>query len=74
MALAYPDIKFTLINNDKKLLSTTGDGDLLKVIYNIYGIEVAKKVRQIIMLYAFAAPAINIIHLVFSKPSRLMTR
>ena len=38
------------------------------------GIEVAKKVRQIIMLYAFAAPAINIIHLVFSKPSRLMTR
>ena len=47
MALAYPDIKFTLINNDKKLLSTTGDGDLLKVIYNIYGIEVAKKMIPI---------------------------
>ena len=47
MALAYPDIKFTLINNGKTLLSTTGDGDLLKVIYNIYGIEVAKKMIPI---------------------------
>lgn len=47
MALAYPYIKFTLINNDKVLLDTTGDGDLLKVIYNIYGIEVAKKMIPI---------------------------
>lgn len=47
MALAYPYIKFTLINNDKILLDTTGDGDLLKVIYNIYGIEVAKKMIPI---------------------------
>ena len=47
MALAYPDIKFTLINNDKELLSTTGDGDLLKVIYKIYGIDVAKKMISV---------------------------
>lgn len=47
MALAYPYIKFTLVNNDKVLLDTTGDGDLLKVIYNIYGIEVAKKMIPI---------------------------
>ena len=47
MALAYPNIKFSLINNDKLLLDTTGDGDLLKVIYNIYGIETAKKMIEI---------------------------
>ena len=47
MALAYPEIKFTLINNDKIILDTTGDGDLLKVIYNIYGIDVAKKMIDI---------------------------
>ena len=33
MALAHPDIKFTLTNNDKVLLATDGSGDLLKVIY-----------------------------------------
>lgn len=43
MALSYPNIKFTLANNDKVLLSTDGNGDLLKVIYEIYGIDVAKK-------------------------------
>lgn len=47
MALAYPNIKFTLINNDKVLLDTTGDGDLLKVIYNIYGVDTAKKMIEI---------------------------
>ncbi len=47
MALAYPSIKFRLTNNEKVLLDTTGDGDLLKVIYNIYGIEVAKKMIPI---------------------------
>ena len=43
MALSYPNIKFTLINNDKVLMQTDGNGDLLKVIYEIYGVEVTKK-------------------------------
>lgn len=47
MALSYPDIKFTLINNDKVLLNTDGSGDLLKVIYEIYGIDVTKKMIPI---------------------------
>ena len=47
MALSYPNIKFTLINNDKVLLSTDGSGDLLKVIYEIYGVEVARKMIDI---------------------------
>lgn len=47
MALSYPNIKFTLINNDKKLLGTDGNGDLRKVIYKIYGAEVTKKMIEI---------------------------
>lgn len=47
MALSYPNIKFTLSNNDKILLSTDGSGDLLKVIYEIYGVDVAKKMEEV---------------------------
>ena len=43
MALSYPNIKFTLKNNEKILLQTDGSGDLLKVIYGIYGAEITKK-------------------------------
>lgn len=47
MALSYPNIKFTLINNDKVLLQTDGNGDLLKVIYEIYGVDITKKMIEI---------------------------
>ena len=47
MALSYPSIKFTLINNDKVLLKTDGSGDLLKVIYEIYGVDITKKMIPI---------------------------
>jgi len=43
MALSYPNIKFTLTNNDKVLLQTDGNGDQLKVIYEIYGMDITKK-------------------------------
>ena len=47
MALSYPSIKFSLTNNDKVLLSTDGNGDLLKVIYEIYGVDITKKMIPI---------------------------
>ena len=47
MALSYPNIKFTLINNEKILLDTDGSGNILKVIYEIYGANVAKKMAEI---------------------------
>ena len=47
MALSRPDIKFVLTNNDKILLNTDGTGNLLKVINNIYGLEVTKKMIKI---------------------------
>ena len=47
MALAYPNIKFILINNEKELLNTDGSGNLLKVINAIYGLSVTKKMMEI---------------------------
>ena len=47
MALSYPNIKFILINNEKELLNTDGSGNLLKVINEIYGLAVTKKMLEI---------------------------
>ena len=47
MALSYPNIKFSLINNGKILLDTDGNGDLKKVIYQIYGADITKKMIAI---------------------------
>lgn len=47
MALSYPNIKFTLTNNDKVLLNTDGSNRLLKVINDIYGLTVTKKMIEI---------------------------
>ncbi len=43
IALSYPNIKFVLTNNNSTLLNTDGSGNLLKVIKDVFGIEVARK-------------------------------
>ncbi len=43
LALAYPDIAFTLRHNENLLLQTQGRGDLLQVIASIYGTAAAKQ-------------------------------
>ncbi|MDD3170989.1 MAG: DNA mismatch repair endonuclease MutL [Bacilli bacterium] len=47
MALANPDIAFKLTNNDKTILKTYGSGNLLEVISNIYGADIAKNMLEI---------------------------
>ena len=47
MALSYPNIKFILVNDGRELFNTSGDGNLLKVINAIYGINVVKKMIKI---------------------------
>ena len=47
MALSNPNIKFILKNDDKEILNTFGNGNLLKVINCIYGLEVTKKMAYI---------------------------
>lgn len=47
MALCYPNVKFSLTNDNKNLLSTDGSSNLLKVINSIYGLDVTKKMLKI---------------------------
>lgn len=47
MALSYPNIKFKLINDDKEIINTDGSGNLLKVIKDIYGLNITKKMLYI---------------------------
>ncbi len=47
IALSFPTIKFVLTNNGNTLLNTDGSGNLQKVIKNIYGVSVARKMVEI---------------------------
>ena len=47
LALSQPNIRFTLKNNDNVILRTDGSGNVLKVIQNIYGTLVARKMIPI---------------------------
>lgn len=47
MALSFPNIRFNLTNNGKVLLNTDGSGNLLKVIGNVYGMELTKRMIEI---------------------------
>lgn len=43
LALSYPEIRFDASHNGRNLFKTTGSGDLLQVISQIYGMSIAKK-------------------------------
>ncbi len=47
LALSNPSIKFTLLNNEKPVFKTSGSGDLLKTIYEIYGFQVSSNMINI---------------------------
>ncbi|MBP1949205.1 DNA mismatch repair endonuclease MutL [Virgibacillus litoralis] len=47
LALSHPGIRFEAIHNGKSLFKTTGSGDLLQVVGNVYGMSVAKKMLPI---------------------------
>jgi len=47
ISLSYPSIKFTLKNNDRVILSTSGSGDLKKTIHEIYGLSVSSKLLSV---------------------------
>lgn len=46
-ALANPDINFSLYNNEKQILQTNGNGDLLETIFSVYGTDVARNMVSI---------------------------
>ena len=47
IALSFPSISFILTNDGKTLLNTDGNGNLLKVINSIYGIDITKKMIEV---------------------------
>ncbi|WP_281254126.1 DNA mismatch repair endonuclease MutL [Oceanobacillus rekensis] len=47
MALSHPEIRFEATHNGKGLFKTSGTGDLLQVISQIYGMNVAKNMLPI---------------------------
>lgn len=42
LALGHPDVAFTLMNGDKLVLKTAGNGDLQQTIAGIYGVAAAR--------------------------------
>lgn len=47
LALSYPKISFTLINNNLRIFATSGSGNLLKTIHDIYGLDVSSNMLEI---------------------------
>ena len=47
LALAHPEIKFTLTNNSKTIVSTSGSNNLLKTIFELYGYVVSSNMLSI---------------------------
>ncbi|EJR66680.1 DNA mismatch repair protein mutL [Bacillus cereus VD115] len=47
IAMSHPEISLKLFHNEKKLLHTSGNGDVRQVLASIYSIQVAKKLIPI---------------------------
>ena len=47
LSFSYPNIKFELTNNDKTIVKTSGSGNLLKTIHEIYGLNVSSKMLEV---------------------------
>lgn len=47
LSLSYPSIKFELTNNSKTIVKTSGSGNLLKTIHEIYGLQVSSNMIEV---------------------------
>lgn len=47
MALSYSKVRFKLVNDGRELINTDGSGNALKVIKNIYGLDVTKRMIEV---------------------------
>jgi DNA mismatch repair protein MutL len=63
-ALAYPEVRFTLLLEGRLALQTSGDGDLRGVVVELYGIEVARQLLPVEARYGEGEQAVTISGLV----------
>ena len=47
LALSYPQIRFTLTNNDKVIIKTSGSNNLHKTIHELYGLKISSNMIEI---------------------------
>ena len=47
IALSHPDISFTLFNDGREMIKTSGSNDIYKVIHEIFGLNVSKNMIKI---------------------------
>ena len=47
LALAYPHIRFLLVNEDQILLQTNGNGDRREILTHLFGLEMAKQMLEV---------------------------
>ena len=66
LALSRPDVRFKLVNNDKEVLHTPGDGDFQGTIRALYGRSVAQELLKV----DFADPKLKITGFI-GKPTLL---
>lgn len=59
-ALAYPDVRFTLLLEDRLALQTSGNGNLRDVLIEMYGVDLARQMLPVEMLHGEGADAISI--------------
>lgn len=59
-ALAYPEVRFSLLLDGRLALQTGGSGDVRDVLIEIYGLEVARQLLPVDMQYAEGGEAITI--------------
>jgi len=61
-ALAYPDIRWQLINETKTVLQTTGNGNYREILAAIYGLDIAKQFIEVeldeegLTIFGFISP------------------
>jgi DNA mismatch repair protein MutL len=46
-ALAYPEVRFSLVSGGRKAFATTGSGDPREVLLAVYGLEVGKQMIEV---------------------------
>ena len=47
LSLSHPEISFTLTNNDKRIVFTSGSNDLLKTIHELFGYTVSSNMIEV---------------------------